>query len=129
MFRKRRREVVNIYNKAFSSVKNVQTPFESTECDSNFHLYVLLFDFEKIGVDRARFMLELKKRGIQTQVYYIPVHTQPYYQKKFATKWGDCPSAEQYYRKCLSIPLYPTMTDQDVEKVIRVVEKVISKQI
>ena len=74
MFRKRRREIVNIYNEAFSNVKNVQTPFESTGCDSNFHLYVLLFDFEKIGVDRARFMLELKKKGIQTQVHYIPVH-------------------------------------------------------
>lgn len=129
MFRKRRREIVNIYNEVFSSVKNVQSPFESTECDSNFHLYVLLFDFEKIGIDRAQFMLELKKKGIQTQVHYIPVHLQPFYQKNFGTKWGDCPTAEQYYRKCLSIPLYHAMTDQDVEKVIRVVEKVISEQI
>lgn len=119
MFHKRRREIVNIYNEAFSSIKNVQTPFESTECDSNFHLYVLLFDFEKIGVDRARFMLELKKKGIQTQVHYIPVHLQPFYQKNFGTKRDDCPNVEQYYKKCLSIPLYPAMSDQDVEKVIR----------
>ncbi len=125
IFRKRRREIVNIYNEAFSSVKNVQTPFESTECDSNFHLYVLLFDFEKIGVDRARFMLELKKKGIQTQVHYIPVHLQPFYQKNFGTKLGDCPNVEQYYQKCLSIPLYPAMVDQDVEKVIIEINNVI----
>ena len=110
MFRKRRREIVNIYNEAFSNVKNVQIPFESTECDSNFHLYVLLFDFEQIGIERAKFMNELKLKGIQTQVHYIPVHLQPYFRRNFGTKGGDCPNAEQYYQKCLSIPLYPHMS-------------------
>lgn len=117
-FMKRRREIVAIYNEAFGNVDNVQIPFESEECDSNFHLYVLLFDFKKIGTDRASFMHELKKAGIQTQVHYIPVHTQPFYQKNFGTSWGDCPNAEEYYHKCLSIPLYPSMRDSNVEKVI-----------
>jgi dTDP-4-amino-4,6-dideoxygalactose transaminase len=125
MFRKRRREIVNIYNEAFSSVKNVHTPFESTECDSNFHLYVLLFDFEKIGIDRAQFMLELKKKGIQTQVHYIPVHFQPYFRRRFGTKEGDCPNAEQYYQKCLSIPLYPAMTDLDIKRVTHEIKNII----
>jgi len=128
MFRKRRREIVNIYNKAFSGVKNIQPPFESTECDSNFHLYVLLFDFEKIGIDRTRFMLDLKNKGIQTQVHYIPVHLQPYYQKNFGTKWGDCPNAEHYYRKCLSIPLYPLMTAFDIERVIREITQLVRRK-
>lgn len=126
MFRKRRREIVNVYNKAFSSVKNVQTPFESTKCDSNFHLYVLLFDFEKIGVDRARFMVELRRKGIQTQIHYIPVHLQPYFSRSFGTKEGDCPNAEHYYQKCLSIPLYPAMTDEDVEKVVTILTEMAS---
>lgn len=125
MFRKRRRELVNIYNKAFSSVKNIQPPFESTECDSNFHLYVPLFDFEKIGIDRAQFMLELRKKGIQTQVHYIPVHLQSFYQQNFGTKWGDCPNAEQYYAKCLSIPLSPAMSDLDVERIINDVKNIV----
>lgn len=119
MFRKRRREIVNIYNEAFDNIKYVQTPFESTECDSNFHLYILLFDFEKIGIDRAQFMVELKKKGIQTQVHYIPVYLQPFYQKNFETNRDDCPNAEQYYQKCLSIPLYPAMVDLDVARVVR----------
>ena len=126
MFRKRRREIVNIYNKAFSSVKNIQPPFESTECDSNFHLYVLLFDFEKIDIERARFMLELRQKGIQTQVHYIPVHLQPFYRKHFGTNLGDCPNAEQYYKNCLSIPLYPAMTDDDVEKVITAITNILN---
>jgi UDP-4-amino-4,6-dideoxy-N-acetyl-beta-L-altrosamine transaminase len=116
-FRIRRREIVDLYNKFFCHVDNIQTPFESDGCDSSFHLYVLLFDFEKIKIKRAHLMNELKRRGIQTQVHYIPVHTQPYYQEKFTTKWGDCPVAEKYYQKCLSIPLFPAMTQSNIEKV------------
>ena len=117
-FREHRRKIVNRYNQAFSSIESVRTPFESEDCDSNFHLYVLLFDFDRIGTPRAEFMNKLKRRGIQTQVHYIPVHTQPYYQQNFGTKWGDYPNAEEYYHKCLSIPLFPVMTELDVERVI-----------
>ena len=119
MFRKRRREIVNMYNTAFRNTEFVHIPFEDSNCESNFHLYVLLFDFEKIGIDRTRFMLELKKRGIQTQVHYIPVHLQSFYRKRFGTNRGDCPNAEKYYSKCLSVPLYPDMTEEDVKRVIR----------
>jgi UDP-4-amino-4,6-dideoxy-N-acetyl-beta-L-altrosamine transaminase/dTDP-4-dehydrorhamnose reductase len=116
-FRKRRREIVNRYNEAFSGIKSIQIPFESKDCLSSFHLYVLLFNFDDIGVDRAQFMDRLKKEGIQTQVHYIPVHTHPFYRKKFGTDWGDYPNAEKYYQKCLSLPLYPSMSDGDVKKV------------
>jgi Predicted pyridoxal phosphate-dependent enzyme apparently involved in regulation of cell wall biogenesis len=114
----RRREIANMYNAAFGSIESVQIPFESKDCNSNFHLYVLLFNFNQIGMNRAQLMLELKHRGIQTQVHYIPVYTQPFYQEKIGSNWGDCPNAEEYYQKCLSIPLYPTMNDSDVERVI-----------
>nr|MBI9082617.1 UDP-4-amino-4,6-dideoxy-N-acetyl-beta-L-altrosamine transaminase [Desulfobacterales bacterium] len=117
-FRERRRKIVNRYNEAFSNIEAFRIPFESGDCSSNFHLYVLLLDFERIGIDRANFMQKLKECGIQTQVHYIPVHTQPYYQKNFNHSWGDFPNAEHYYNKCLSIPLFPAMTDEDVERVI-----------
>ncbi len=124
-FRDRRRQIVNKYNEAFSNIKSVQIPFESQDCDSNFHLYVLLFNFNQIGIDRARFMIELKKRGINTQVHYIPVHIHPFYQKTFNTKWGDSPNAERYYQKCLSIPLFPSMTDSDVENVVNEIKQLL----
>ncbi|MBW1716297.1 MAG: UDP-4-amino-4,6-dideoxy-N-acetyl-beta-L-altrosamine transaminase [Deltaproteobacteria bacterium] len=124
-FRKRRREIVNMYNKAFGGVEYVHIPFESADCNSNFHLYVLRFDFEKMDIDRAQLILELRNRGIQTQVHYIPVHLQPFYQRNFGTKLGDCPNAEKYYSQCLSIPLYPAMTDEDVAKVITTIKDII----
>ncbi len=117
-FKKRRRSIVERYNTAFEGFDAITRPFEAPGCHSNFHLYVLLFDFEKLGLTRARFMTELKRHGIQTQVHYIPVHTQPYFQRHYQTGWGDCPAAERYYSQCLSIPLYPAMTDADVEQVI-----------
>lgn len=126
-FRKRRRDIVNLYNAVFRNVQHVTTPFESPDCDSNFHLYVLLFDFEEININRATFMTKLKRKGIQTQVHYIPVHLQPFYRNHFGTNSGDCPIAEDYYTKCLSIPLHPSLTDRDVERVIIEIKNMIGK--
>ncbi|MBF0119203.1 MAG: UDP-4-amino-4,6-dideoxy-N-acetyl-beta-L-altrosamine transaminase [Desulfobacterales bacterium] len=117
-FAARRRMIVESYNRAFDGVPFVTTPFEDSKCHSNFHLYVLLIDFESMKKNRANYMSELKDRGIQTQVHYIPIHLQPFYQKKYQTKKGDFPISEAYYDRCLSIPLYPGMADFDFEKVI-----------
>ena len=117
-FLQRRREIVNCYNAAFKNIEWLTIPFEENLNESNFHLYVLQFDFKKIGMSRVQVMAELAKKMIQTQVHYIPVYTQPFYRKTFGTNWGDCPVAEQYYQKCLSIPLYPSMGNKNVEKVI-----------
>ena len=117
-FRRRRREIVAQYNDAFKEVTHFGVPHEEHFCDGNFHLYVLQFDFDKMGITRTQLMIELRKRKIQTQVHYIPVYTQPFYRKNFGTQWGDCPVAEQYYQRCLSIPLYPVMTQEDVAWVI-----------
>ena len=125
MFCKRRREIVDKYNAAFMDSKFLQIPFEDPNCNSNFHLYVLLFDFEGIGIDRARFMLSLKEKGLYTQVHYIPVHLQHYFRRNFKTGWGDCPNAEAYYKKCLSIPLFPAMLKIEVEKTIHEIKHII----
>ena len=122
-FKMRRKRIVDRYNRAFRNIDTIRLPFESRDCKSNFHLYVLQIDFKQIEISRARFMIALKNRGIQTQVHYIPVHTQPYFQRNFGTGWGHCPHAEAYYERCLSIPLYPAMTDEDVEEVITVIRE------
>ncbi len=120
-FAKRRRDIVRMYNNRFAQVKFVKTPYESPDCLSNFHLYVLLFDFKQIGVSRNAVMKKLFDKNILTQVHYIPIHIQPFYQERYGTKQGDCPCAEEYYQRCLSLPLYPEMTNQDVDQVINAV--------
>jgi len=120
-FIKHRKGIVGRYNAAFEGLDYVTTPYEADFNISNFHLYVLLFDFEQLGMSRAHLMLELRKKGIQTQVHFIPIHTQPYYQKKFGYRWGQYPNAENYYKRCLSIPLFAVMEEEEVGKVIETI--------
>lgn len=117
-FIKRRKEIAARYNEVFLNKPFIILPYEKEPGLTNWHLYVLNIDFEALRLTRNAFMRRLWERDIHTQVHYIPVHTQPYYQRKFGYKWGDYPAAEEYYRRGLSIPLYPMMKDQDVEKVI-----------
>jgi len=127
-FKQRRREIVNTYNKAFQNTQNITIPYEEENVDSCFHLYVLQIDFDKIGKTRKQVMEELRQKGIGTQVHYIPVNSQPYYVKKYGEyKAKDYPAAESYYNKCLSIPLYPKMSDDDVEHVIQAVSSLVSQ--
>ena len=118
-FVQRRREIVRKYNDEFKSIDWLKIPFEKPDVYSAFHLYVLQIDFSKIGKSRKKVMEELQNKKIGTQVHYIPVHTQPYYRMNFGTNWSDFPIAENYYQKALSIPLYPRMTDEDVNYVIQ----------
>jgi dTDP-4-amino-4,6-dideoxygalactose transaminase len=117
-FLSRRRRIVDIYNRAFAGIKYVTIPCESPHCFTNWHLYVLQIDFDAIGKSRAVVIKALRQQGIITQVHYIPVHLQPYYQKEYGYRKGDYPNAEKYYEQAVSSPLYPTLSKGDIEKVI-----------
>jgi len=122
MFKKRRREIVDMYNEAFKNRPNLTIPYEDDRMDTCFHLYVLQLDFGKIGKSRKQVMEELRQKGIGTQVHYIPVNSQPYYVGKYGKYRGEeYPVTESYYDKCLSIPLYPMMSDGDIKRVIQAV--------
>lgn len=124
-FKKRRREVIAMYNKAFADMRYLKTPYEPENVCSCFHLYVTQIDFESLGKSRVQVMQELRDKGIGTQVHYIPVPTQPYYKNTFGYKDGDYPVAEKYYEQELSLPLYPGLSDDDVNTVIKAVKEVI----
>lgn len=126
-FRERRQHIVNQYNKAFVDIPYIKIPYNNTKLVSCFHLYVLQIDFERLGKSRKDFMKELENREIGTQVHYIPVHTQPYYKTHYGYKTGDYPIAERYYARALSIPLYPALSDVDVQKVIDTVREIVQR--
>jgi perosamine synthetase len=114
-FKQRRREIISRYNQAFKKISWLSIPKEPTELNSCFHLYVLLIDFKALGKSRRVVMNELLVMQVGTQVHYIPVNHLPYYKK---INDDVTPYAESYYEKCLSIPLYPAMSDADVGYVI-----------
>ena len=89
-----------------------------------FHgLYSVQIDFKALGLSRSDAMQRLREQGVGSQVLYIPVHLQPYYRNQFGYGVGKCPNAETYYEQTLSLPLFPKMTDGDVDTVIRSVYK------
>lgn len=124
-FKKRRREVIAMYNKAFAGMKFLKTPVEPENVCSCFHLYATQIDYSALGKTRTQVMQELREKGIGTQVHYIPVSTQPYYKNTFGYTDGDYPVAEKYYEQELSLPLYPGLSDDDVNSVIKAVKEVI----
>jgi len=124
-FKKRRREIVARYNQAFSNLPHLTVPFERTGNDSCFHLYVVQIDFDAMKTSRTQIMELLRKQGVGTQVHYIPVHTQPFYRKRFGYRDGDFPVAERYYGRALSLPLFPKMSDGDVGRVIDAVRSIV----
>lgn len=107
-FKARRRAIVAYYNDNLGLPHIVEKPY-SNAC---FHLYPVLVEDRDLFFERAR------ADGLGVQVHYIPVHTQPYY-KQFGYDWGDYPNAETYYKKTVSLPLYPALIDDDLEEIIR----------
>lgn len=125
MFKARRREIIAKYNEAFAPLENVEIPFEVPGLSSCFHLYVPRFDFKAMGMTRAEFGKRLHAHKVGWQVLYIPVYSQPWYEKTYGVRRGLCPNAEAYYEEALALPLYPKMTDEDVERVIGAVKTAI----
>lgn len=122
-FKKRRQEIVERYDDAFRNMDGIIIQKEIPESDTCRHLYVIRLDFEKLSCTRRQFFEAMSAEGVQPQVHYIPVYWFPFY-KKMGYERGLCPVAEEIYEGIMSIPLYPKMTDQDVEDVIAAVKKV-----
>ncbi len=121
----RRETISNRYRHAFESHPYLTFQEIPPGYRSAWHLFVILIAFEDIGKSRRQVMEELRALGILTQVHYLPLHLHPYYRHLLGTGENDLPGAESYYRKALSIPLFPAMTDEDVERVIQAIYKVI----
>ena len=107
----KRNEIAERYNKVFENLKQIKTPFVADNVYHAYHLYII--QTEK----RKELYNFLRENNIFTQVHYIPVHLQPYY-KKFGWKEGDFPVAESYYEQTLSLPMFPSLTDEEQEYVI-----------
>ncbi|HBM76852.1 MAG TPA: UDP-4-amino-4,6-dideoxy-N-acetyl-beta-L-altrosamine transaminase [Verrucomicrobiales bacterium] len=123
-YAQRRRDIVAAYNEAFAGIPHLKTPVVTRPEDIDqicWHLYTTLIDFEELGLTRTAYMAKLREAGVGSQVLYIPVHLQPYYRETFGYGAGKCPNAESYYRHALSFPLFPSMTDSDVGRVIEAV--------
>ncbi|MCK5373848.1 MAG: UDP-4-amino-4,6-dideoxy-N-acetyl-beta-L-altrosamine transaminase [Alphaproteobacteria bacterium] len=120
----RRRELVALYDKLLEPLAPVLKPPPKMQyCNPGWHLYAVKIDFAAANITRQNFMAALHDKGIGTQVHYIPVHTQPYYKKRYGNI--ELPGAESYYEQTLSLPLYPTLRNEDIHFIVNEITKAI----
>lgn len=124
-FVKRRREIVTRYNKAFNDLEEVTTPYEKKNVKSSYHLYMIKLNLEHLTANRKTIFDALRAENIGVHVHYIPLHLQPYYKKQFGYKNKDYPIAENFYNRNLTLPIFPKMSNDDLDDVIEAVIKVI----
>ena len=125
-FQSRRREIVRRYTQAFSEMEELQVPAERPEVGHAWHLYALRLNLDRLTIDRAEFIRELKARNIGTSVHFIPIHLHPYYREKYGYQPEDFSVAYENYLRLISLPLNLQMSDQDVNDVIEAVSDVIN---
>jgi dTDP-4-amino-4,6-dideoxygalactose transaminase len=117
-FLRRRTAIARAYNDAFRADDALQTPYCEPGVEHAWHLYVLRLHPERLRVGRNQFVEMLRERGVGTSVHCIPLHTMHYYQRAYGYRTGDFPVAEDIYSRCLSLPIYSAMSDEDVSYVI-----------
>ena len=121
-FYRDRFEIAEIYNNALENLEFLQIP-----CDSpynSWHLYIIRIIEDKLTIGRDQFIEELKKEGIGTSVHYIPLHIMPYYKKLYALENDDFPESFKKYNQSISIPIFPGMTREQINRVIISVKEI-----
>lgn len=129
-----REDYAKVYFDALKDVPELQLPqlyhdyFAGLHKDgfkNSWHLFVVMLAPNRLKIDRAQFIQELKTRGVGTSVHFIPLHVQPYYAKKYSYKEGDFPVAETVFSKIISLPLYPKLTADEIERIISIVKELV----
>ncbi len=124
-FQKRRREIVEIYNKELQFIEEITVPYVKDDVKHSWHIYVIQLELENLKVDRDYIFKALREENIGVSVHYIPVHYHSYYINKFGLKKGILPNVESLFPRLITIPIFPKMSNEDVYDVINALEKVI----
>ena len=128
--RDRRTRIAARYDEAFSRLNRfVEIPHVAAGVRPAWHLYPLRLRLEALSVDRDRFIEELEAANIGASVHFIPLHLLEHFQRRFGLRLGDFPVAEAAFERIISLPLYPSMSDGDVDDVISAVQGIVHRHV
>ena len=125
LFVKKRKLIAKKYDFAFKNIKNLKIPKILHNVSHAYHLYPVRINFKKFDINKNLFFKNLKKRKINLQVHYIPIHLQPYYKKKFKFRKGDFPVAENFYEEQFSLPIYYSLKNKEVNYIIKQIKNLL----
>jgi len=123
-FQKTRRAYAKQYTDELEGIRGITTPYIRSDIEHAWHLYTILIDPDVMGFDRTQFIEALAHENIGASVHFIPLHLHPYYRNIYGYKRGYFPNAEYIYDRILSLPLYPSMTPDDLNDVINAIKKI-----
>jgi dTDP-4-amino-4,6-dideoxygalactose transaminase len=123
---RRRQEIAARYNEALSGMHELQVPTVPAYSTHAWHLYMLRLHLDRLAINRAVFVERLRERNIGVSVHFIPLHVHPYYREMYSYAPEDFPVAHREYLREISLPIYSTMSDDDVDSVIAAVADVVA---
>jgi dTDP-4-amino-4,6-dideoxygalactose transaminase len=121
-----RERYARLYDDAFRDLEVVLTPITHADRNHVYHLYAIQLEMAQLTIDRAVFIDKLKELNIGASVHFIPLHRHPFYRDQFGYHAGDLPQADRLYESVISLPLYPRMSEEDVNDVIEAVYHIAS---
>jgi len=124
-FWQQRQYYAGLYNKGFRDVPEITVPPVGEGLQHAWHLYVIQLDLERLRIGRREFIELLKQHHISTSVHFIPLHLHPYYRDNFGYRPQDFPNASTVFDRIVSLPIYPKMTEADVQGVIETVRTIV----
>ncbi len=122
-----RRRIAAVYDEGFADLPEIRTPACRPDVQHAWHLYVIQLELERLRINRNEFIEALKHENIGASVHFIPLHLHPYYRNTMGYKPQDFPNASAAYDRIVSLPIYPRMTDADVQDVIGAITHIIRK--
>lgn len=126
-FIEKRREIAKYYDDFFGKDDRFIIPNVSEDYKHSYHLYPLQIKFDALNISKKKFFAKMKEKNILMQVHYVPVHLQPFYKNNYGFKPGDFPIAEIFYERELSIPMYPTLTNDDLSYITQSIFETLEK--
>ena len=122
-FQRRRLELVERMRAGLADVPEVRTPMARPDVTHAWHIFPIALELERLAIDRARFIAELRAENIGTSVHFIPIHRHPHFRDSLGLRAEDFPVAEDAYRRAITLPLFPRMSDADADDVVAAVRK------
>jgi perosamine synthetase len=120
----RRRRIAQRYNEAFADVAELQIPPSAQDGEHAWHLYIIQLNLQRLRINRHEFIEALKSEHVGSSVHFIPLHLHPFYRDTFGYRPKDFPNSSSAFDAIVSLPIYPKMTEADVERVISAVRTI-----
>jgi dTDP-4-amino-4,6-dideoxygalactose transaminase len=124
-FMRRRTAIARAYSEALGADDALQVPYCESGIEHAWHLYVLRIRPDRLRIGRNQLVEMLRERGVGVSVHCIPLHTMDYYQHTYGYRTGEFPIAEDIFSRCLSLPIYAAMSDDDISYVIDTVRSIV----